>query len=245
MMRIGLIIILLLVGNELMAQSKKGDFQFTTKSDVVVDADLDEWGDLILVNPDSTWLFAVAHDQENIYVAVEVADPILQVEAARNGILININTTGKKKDGMILTFPIPDSESVRAMLNDEDLKPENVRKELIERSRGYQVKDFPMLVDGLLSFDNTYGIKAVANVSEQNRLVYEAVIPIEQLRLKNRNSQIALQVSINNRWVQMQRALRERNNHNNRYYRGMMRTPTPQVKTPFKGKTEVWIVDTL
>lgn len=225
-----------------MAQSRKGDFKFIAKSDITVDAELGEWGDLILVNPDSTWLFAVAKDQQHIYVAVEVIDPILQIETARNGILININTQGKKRDGMMLTFPIPDSESIRAMLNDEDLKPENVRKELIERSRGYQVKGFPMVVDGLLSFDNTYGIKAMAKVTEQNRLVYEAVIPIEQLRVRDRNYTIALQVSINNRWVQMQKALRNRNNSR---YGGMMMGPTPQIRTPFKGKTDIWVVDRL
>lgn len=235
--------ILFLVGNGLMAQSRKGDFQFIAKSDIVVDGELDEWGDLTLVNPDSTWLFAVAKDSRYIYIAVEVVDPILQVEVARNGILININTDGKKRDGIMLTFPIPDSESIRAMLNDEDLKPENVRKELIERSRGYQVQGFPMVVDGLLSFDNTYGIKAAAQVTEQNSLVYEAVIPIEQLRIKNLNKDIALQVSLNNRWVQMQRAMRNRNNNN--HYRGVMMGSTPQIKTPFKGKTEVWIVDKL
>lgn len=233
-------------GAVLHAQSKKATLGFQSLSAISIDGDLSDWPTLHEVSEDTTWSFAVGKDEKYLYIAAVVANPVLQVEVARDGILININTDGKKKDGARLVFPVPDAETIRAMRNDENLRADQVRNELISRSRGYQVEGFPTIVDGLLSFENTYDVHAVAKVTEDDLLVYEAAIPIAQLRLKDKRKPIAVQVQLNHRWRTMQAmANRAASNQQYRGYGYGIPTSRPTVKTPFKGKTDVWIIDSI
>lgn len=230
-----------------LAQKRQDKPRFLHLPAVEVDGKHDEWPQLKEVTADTIWAYAVAYDDAHLYVAVRVVHPMLQVEAARNGILVNVNTEGKKREGVQLLFPIPDRETLRAMRNDPSLQPEKIREELIARSRGYQVKGFPIIVDGLLSFENLYGVHAKARISEDDHLLYEAVIPFEQLRFEpGRATPIAVQVLINNRWREMQRAIDAQISQQRRGMYGYgMPTYRPSVRTPFKGTTEVWIVDRL
>lgn len=244
---ISLALLILLGCCTVVAQPKKENLKFLSLSPIQVDGNLEDWPLLHEITADSLWAVAVGHHGENLYVAVRVINPMLQVEAARNGIQVNINTDGKKRDGAQLVFPVPDAETIRAMLSDSELRHDQIRNELISRSRGYRVKGFPMIVDGLLSFENTYGIQAKAKVSEDDQLLYEAVIPLEQLRRRSaENKPIAVQILINNRWREMQQAMDARASQQQRGMYGYgMPTYRPAVKTPFKGRTEVWIVDKL
>lgn len=224
-------------------QKQKKDFSFSdVAASVSIDGVLDEWNALNPIGEDSIWMFSASRDDENMYFAVVVRNELLRMEAARNGILIDINTQGKKKEGMSLTFPIPDSETIRAMRSEENLTTSALPSELIKRSRGYLVKGFPTIVDGLLSFKNTYGIAATAKIADDQTLVYEAVIPLALLDLRGKSSKVAIKVAINNRYSQMQK-MYARANQNSPYR--MMGAPRASVKMPFKGSVEAWVIEEL
>lgn len=236
------IAVLILASLDLLAQRRKQKIELLPTFPVAVDADLREWGDqLVPIDQDSSWSFAISNDARFIYAAVQIKEVALQQEAARNGIIININTEGKKKDGAQLIFPTPDSESIRAMVNDENLPNMNVREELIKRSRGYGVQGFARIVDGQLSFDNTYGVQAAARLTDDNRLVYESKIPIEALGLRDRQSKIAIQCVINNRFSILKKVQKSRSNPRG----GIYGRRQPSVKNPYRMKTDVWIVSVL
>lgn len=229
----------------LLAQKKKEQYQLLPTFPIAIDGSLQEWEDnLTLVDPDSSWSFGISNDAEFIYVAVRVKDPILQQDATRHGILININNEAKKKDAAQLLFPVPDAETLRAMANDDNLPNLNVREELIKRSRGYQVRGFDHIVDGLLSFENTYEVHAVAKLLEGDLLVYEAKIPISGIAIKNRNKNVAIQVMINNRFAQLQKLMKNRPTQRQSVYGGIYNT-SPTLKNPYKVKTDVWWVGKL
>jgi len=237
-----IIAILIFASSSLLAQKKKEPYAILPSFQVTLDGDLNEWDDqLTLVDKDSSWSFAVTKDGEFLYAAVKIKDLALQQEAARNGIIINVNADGKKKDGATLIFPIPDSESVRAMRNDENLPNMNVREELIKRSRGYGVKGFARIVDGLLSYDNTYGVQAVAKLLDNDVLAYESKIPIQAIGIKDLNKPVAIQIMINNRFSILQKTIKSRPDPRGSYYGRY----TPTVKSPYKMKTDVWIFGTL
>ncbi|MCL7988361.1 hypothetical protein M8998_10465 [Sphingobacterium sp. lm-10] len=218
------------------------EIKFTSGIVVNVDGHLEEWN--IHLNPvgdvEPLWSYAIAYDKENLFVAVKVMDPALQLEAAAHGISVMINPYGKKKEGMQLLFPIPDAETIRSMLETGDFSSAHVRPSLIARSRGYKVKGFPRIVDGLLSLNNAYGLQAIAKIDSADHLVYESVIPIAQLGLREVNKPIAVQVAIQNRWEQTPKlAMR-----NQQSISARQNAPI-RVKSPYKGKTEVWVVDQL
>ncbi|WP_293935357.1 hypothetical protein [Sphingobacterium sp. UBA6645] len=224
-------------------KQKKDEYGLVPTFPVTIDADLAEWRDkLTPMDQDSSWSFAISNDADFIYAAIKVKNEMLQYEAVRNGFIININKDGKKKDGAALIFPIPDSESRRAMRQDDNFGNMNVREELIKRSRGYGVKGFQRIVDGLLSFQNTYGVQAIAKLTAENELIYEAKIPIDAIGLKDPKQTVAIQVQLNNQYAILQKALRNRPQQN----RGIYGAPSaPTVRIPYSVKTEVWIVGPL
>jgi len=233
-----IIAILIFASSNLLAQKKKEPYAILPNFQVEVNGNLDEWeNQLNVIGQDSSWNFAVTKDANFLYVAVKIKDLALQQEAARNGIIVNINAEGKKKDGAQLIFPIPDSESVRAMRNDDNLPNMNVREELIKRSRGYGVRGFARIVDGLLSFDNTYGVQAIAKLLDNDVLVYESKIPIQAIGIKNLSQPVAIQIMINNRFSILKKTIKDRTNSRASVYGRY----TPTEKSPYKIKTDVWI----
>lgn len=236
------IAVLVLSSLDLLAQRKKEKLELLPSFPVEINADLSEWKDQLMpIDQDSSWSVAISNDSEFIYAAVRIKDVALQQEAARSGVIININTDGKKRDGAQLVFPIPDSESIRAMVNDENLPNMNVREELIKRSRGYGVTGFTHIIDGRLSFENTYGVQAAAQLTEDDLLVYESQIPIAALGLTDRQAEIAIQCVINNRYTILQQAIKNRPRSRTGVYRGRQ----PTVKNPYRMKTDVWVVSVL
>ena len=236
------IIVLICMGLSLSAQRRKEKLTLLPSFEVKVDGDLTEWADRLMpVDQDSSWSVAVSNDATFIYAAVRIKDIALQQEAARNGVIININTDGKKRDGAQLIFTIPDSESIRAMINDENLPEMNVREELIRRSRGYGVHGFARIVDGRLSFDNRYGVRAAARLDDQDVLVYESQIPIQALGLSDAQQKVAIQCLLNNRFTMLKQALKDRPSTR----AGVYGNRRPTVKSPYRMPTEMWVVTTL
>ncbi|GEM66423.1 hypothetical protein SMI01S_00290 [Sphingobacterium mizutaii NBRC 14946 = DSM 11724] len=237
-----IIAILIFASSTLLAQKKKDRYAILPTFQVQVDGDLKEWeNQLSVIGQDSSWSFAVTNDANYLYTAVQIKNLALQQEAARNGIIVNINPEGKKKDGAILVFPIPDSESVRAMVNDENLPNMNVREELIKRSRGYGVKGFARIVDGRLSFDNTYGVLALAKLMDNDVLVYESKIPIQAIGIKDLKGPIAIQIMINNRFTILQKTIKSRPDPRGSMYGRY----SPTVKSPYKTKIDAWVLGRL
>lgn len=210
-----------------------------------IDGVLDEWeGKLISIDADSSWSYAVSYDGTHLYVGIAVKDITLQQEAVRNGFLFNINTEGKTKEGAHLYFPIPDRESVREMLKDSRGEEQDMRLALLDKVRGYYVKGFDGVLDGLLSLNNSYGVQAIAEIDEGNILNYEAKIPMSILSIKTHPYKIAVQVGVNTRWhqyQQYQKANRRAAQSNNVWGRAMAGSTGRGLKNPYSYNTEVWL----
>lgn len=203
---------------------------------VNVDAELDEWTELLTPvgnEEDTAWFYAVAFDTENLYIAMQIKDKILQQEAVRGGFLVNINTKNKKQDGSLLLFPVPDRELVKEFTNENKNQNKDARAALIDFARGYQIKGFDRLLDGLLSLENTYGLKAKVKIGDDDELNYEAKIPLSTLALSNSNQAIAIRVGVNTRWMQIQRI----RNNSRRGQGGSIQN----VKNPYDFDIDVWL----
>ena len=225
------------------AQTKRAEIKFIAGITVQVDGQVEEWDEHLnsVGDVESLWSYAIGYDDQNLFVAVKVIDAALQLEDAAHGISVMINPEGKKREGMQLLFPAPDAETIRSMLEKGDFSSAHVRSELIARTRGYKVKDFPKIVDGLLSLNNTYGLQAVTKIDTADHLVYESVIPLAQLGLAEPTKPIAVQVAIQNRWIQTPKLTMR----SQQAAASTQKGASVRGKTPYKGKTEVWVVDQL
>ncbi len=155
---------------------KKQKIVIHSLSDVTVNADLAEWDTLNNVAEEGSWFYQLAQDASNLYVAIRVENPMIQHLAARNGILLTVQSNKKNKDDIQFLFPFPDSEVKRAMISEDHDSDGAYKAELINRSRGYFVYGFPTVPNGLLSLKNGYGLDAKARMDD-GKLYYEAVVP--------------------------------------------------------------------
>lgn len=222
-------------------KNKKVEFKFKKLPQITVDGNLPEWGALDTLEG-SLWSFGISVIDGKLYAAAQVKDELLQKEALQDGIFLNISYNDKKKDGAMLIFPAIDRERLRALRQDEERDMENFKQDFLSSVRGYYVMGFSRLVDGLLAFDNDYGIEAKAKINEEGEFLYEAVIPLELIDLKR--NEIAVQIGIRTRHYQLQKVATNRPNTMNSnmrtYGRPMMQ---PTVKSPYEQRTDIWIVD--
>lgn len=206
---------------------------FYTDLIVEVDGKIDEWKDkMIAIGSDSAWMYAVSVDQHNLYVAMLVRNRALQNEAVQNGFALNINTEGRQRDGEQLFYPIPDRESVREHLSERNSEDQDVRLVFLDKVRGYYVRGFDNILDGLLSFENNYGVRAISKIDSEDNLVYESKIPLKSLLWKDSERKIAVQIGVNTLWSQIQRANRRNRNSSIR---------SPSGKNPYDFKTDIWL----
>ncbi|MBE8722925.1 hypothetical protein [Sphingobacterium pedocola] len=221
------------------SQKKKSEvYTFQSIPNITVDGALDEWKDQLVPVEGDAWSFGVVKEENKLLVAVHVQDPMLRQEAIRNGIIVNISYTGKKKDGAQLIYPFPDRERLRALAQIEDLNVSAFRQELLTSSRGYYVTGFSKVVDGLLSFENSYGVKSVVKLDSNENLVYESVIPLDLIQFKE--DEIAIQLVVNNSFARLQKMAKNRSINTSYPMYGRVQ-PTTSVRNPYKFKTDVWI----
>ncbi|MDQ0965596.1 putative membrane protein YgcG [Flavobacterium sp. W4I14] len=149
-----------------------------------------EWNEPLNEYNDATKLaFALANDDKNLYIIIESLDPQTTFSVLRGGITLNINTAGKKKDGIKLTFPLierppmpkeGDGQREHALLSpgkDNDLHDPAVMNKSI------RVSGFKNIADGELPAMNRDGIETGMSIHPNRDLIYELSIPLMQLQV--------------------------------------------------------------
>ena len=223
-------------------KKKPTDYTFLSLPQVVVDGDVSEWEGHFYLAENELWHCALSRDADHLYAAVVIKDQSLQNEAILRGIIWNISYNHKKREGAQLIFPLADRESLRALRQDEDYDRENIRQDMLHTTRGYFVKGFTRVRDGLLSLQNDYGIQAVAKIDSNQYLCYEAVVPLDLIKFKS--DEIAVQLLINTQYHQLHQATKERTPNYSGMY-GIYRPVGSTLRNPHREETEIWVVDTL
>lgn len=235
-----LFFVLLVIPFFLFAQKKKKD-QYVVHdiSGIIIDAGFDDWKSNLNSIKSDLWSFGVSHDKTKIYAAVIIKDKLLIAEAIRNGILFNISYSDKKTDGARIIYPKVNLEKLENILGVEGHEREGIiHDEWIQSAKGYYVAGFDKVRDGLLAFNNQYGIKAACKIDESGYLVYESEIPLQLIKFKT--STIAVQLAVNTEFTNRQKILNSKAiSHDSRGYYGG-KNHTPSLKNPYAESTDVW-----
>lgn len=147
-----------------------------------------EWNEPLNQYNDATKLaFALANDDKNLYIIIESLDPQTTFSVLRGGITLNINTEGKKKDGMKLTFPLMDKPP---MSNEGEehhdhvpLSPDGAIHDPIAMNKSIRVSGFKNIPDGELAATTRDGIETGMSIHPNRDLIYELSIPLTQLKV--------------------------------------------------------------
>jgi len=159
-------------------------------SNITIDGYLNEWGDsLRYYNQDKQLNYALANDQDNLYMAIRINDRSEQIRVLRAGLTLGIDTRGKKKETFTMTFPVGDqspqgmAETAQDLQSgNSDIKQED-HEELMEakltKLREIEVTGFKDIESETMTTSNTYGFKVAIDYDKDGNLVYEAAIPLK------------------------------------------------------------------
>lgn len=181
------------------------DINIWMQHPVVVDGNSSEWHEpLNNYNTPTQLAFALANDQQNLYLIIESLDAATTGKLLRGGLTLNINTAGKKKDGIKLNFlgmqqPPPLHADQQDSLRRPE--PEMMRPADREHAPGVtviQVSGFKKIPDGTLAIPNREGIEVAAAFNQQRDYICELAIPLSLLELKGDEVKaIAYNIKIN------------------------------------------------
>jgi len=181
----------------------KADVINTWAHTVTVDGDLSEWeGSLQHLYARQDMEFELRNDDKYIYLAVRVTNLDRQIQALGSGISFTVNTSGRKREGPRITFPIADRITFRGLMSEsfsEEERPVDTRVAALKSVRGIQVQQFDHLLDGMISMDNQYGIRAAAAIDTTEALCVEIQLPIHLLNIPEdpANREMAYNLRIN------------------------------------------------
>ncbi|MDO3626870.1 hypothetical protein [Mucilaginibacter sp. BT774] len=162
-------------------------------SNLVIDGDLKDWGDsLRYYNQDKQLNYALANDQDDLYMAIRINDRSEQIRVLRAGLTISIDTRGKKKESFTMTFPVGDQSPEGMMETAQDLQNgnndikqednEELMKARLTKLREIKVTGFKDIESETMTTSNTYGFKVAIDYDKDGNLIYEAAIPLKFFR---------------------------------------------------------------
>ncbi len=173
---------------------------------ITVDGQAKEWDDAeLLYEPKGIYNINLAYSTSSqgpiLTVYFKSSDPATQMRIMRNGLLLQIDTTGKRKRTVSLQFPLAATEEDMPMRrqapasegSDEDARTggmpggpipgggdmRSMRLRMAVGWKDMQVAGFYPPVTGKLPLQNTYGIAARIAWDANDALVYEAAIPLK------------------------------------------------------------------
>ncbi|GAA4203351.1 hypothetical protein GCM10022289_19450 [Pedobacter jeongneungensis] len=186
--RISLLILLLISGRLLHAQDVEENIRMIKP--FKADGISNEWNEPLNQYNDATKLaFALANDDKNLYIIIESLDPQTTFSVLRGGITLNINTAGKKKEGMKLTFPLMEKPPMPKEGEEHrehaalPAERENEMHDPAAMNKSIRVSGFKNIPDGELPAINQDGIETGMSIHPNRDLIYELSIPLAQLQV--------------------------------------------------------------
>ncbi len=159
-------------------------------ANITIDGDPKEWGDsLPYYNKDKQINYALANDQDNIYMAIRINDRSQQIRVLRAGLTLSIDTKGRKKETFSITFPVGDQSMDAQIQEPTDLQGksndvtqqdrDDLASARLTKLREIRVVGFKDIEGEMITTSNTYGIKTAIDYDKDGNLVYEAAIPLK------------------------------------------------------------------
>jgi hypothetical protein len=162
---------------------------------VIVDGNSAEWNEpLNNYNTDTKLAFALSNDEKELYIIIESLDEFTTRKVLAGGLTLNINTSGKKKDGIKINF-LGMNQPPNPGMHRDSISHEGQYSTAVNE---VQVSGFKNIPDGVLTLPDNNGIQLAAAFNKQRDYICELAIPLSLLPLKdNEIKPIAYNIKIN------------------------------------------------
>ncbi len=200
---------------------------------IVADGVLDDWQDSLPLYNEATKLnYSLANDDKNIYLALKSNSREDLTKILAGGISFSANVESKRKDPPTVIFPVLDRTPGKPRNIKEQPEKEEMQKQVLSRIKDIKVAGFKEIIDGGISLQNTYGIRAAAGFDKNGSLIQEIIIPLSLLNLSTSTmGEVTYNIKING----MQgpsAAMAQRQNNPRQQMGGMYGGQFPQRNSP-------------
>ena len=182
-------------------------------TNVKIDGKANEWGDFKTYNKNVDVFYALANDNDKLYLAIKATDKNIIYKIINGGISFAVHASGKKDDDgeIVITYPKFDNKNFPSINLDNkpiakkglpvsvtrmDSFSNAMSKNLNDRAKMIQVstqKDST----SMLSIYNEFGINASQLIDNQLSYIYELAVPLKYLHISNSASTIAYNIKLN------------------------------------------------
>jgi hypothetical protein len=164
---------------------------------IVVDGSADEWEQpLRYMNSDTKLNYSVSNDGQKLYFCFISADRRSQIKTIMGGLQIRVEGSDKGKTTTTLLYPIPGRIKFPARPKDGDNSAQQFdRQQLMMEANSMQVSGFSFAKETTeLPLINKYGVNVAATFTTDDRLIYEASIPLQDLQLAGKDVDVTITV---------------------------------------------------
>ena len=176
------------------AASLPGTWQATP---IVIDGDTRDWP-APYPNYDAKAMvaYATSNDKRNLYITMETGDEQTQMKILKQGMIVSVDTSGKKEQGLNINYPLPNDNSTLEMTRPDghvkdahsyaNKKWEQNVSRAAKDANQFTLEGFSNCNGGYVVTQTTAcGIKVILKIDEYKELVWEAVIPFKALYNKD------------------------------------------------------------
>ena len=149
----------------------------------------DQWHAPLQYNSKAQMLYGISNDNQNLYVALQITDKTVQRKILLTGLTFWLDTTGKGKEQLGLTFPVQKSSQMNRGKNKGQQKNNQKKsKTEIQKFNEKYLNGMSELI--IVGFDgetesrlggnkNANGINAILRLDSMQVLYYEVQIPLQ------------------------------------------------------------------
>jgi hypothetical protein len=144
-------------------------------------------------DPKSRLQYTVLNDNENLYICVKAMEDQSQLKLMRSGLQLWIDTTGRGKKLINLSYPLPAEDSNggqgREMKDQGNKDKTAMHSHFILSHPDMMLTGFKSPINGLLPLENKFGIAVTIHWDSIGTLVYKARIPFRTFYHESLGSQ--------------------------------------------------------
>ena len=165
---------------------------------IVVDGNADEWQQpLRYANSDTKLNYSISNDDGKLYFCFINSDRREQTKMMMGGIQIRIDAVGKDDTPVTLLYPIPGRITFPDRSKETDSGntngPRFDRQQLMSEANTLQVSGFPFAKESTeLPLINKFGVNVATSFTTDGRFIYEASIPLDDLKLQGKDVDITI-----------------------------------------------------
>ncbi len=185
------------------AQKKKIKIAKWQTEPIKVDGEIEQKIDPFnLYDKETKLAYFIANDASHIYLSFKVIDELTQIKILRAGLTVKIDTLGKKKHSIIISYPLQGNAN-KKNTNPREKKPDFEEVKAIFRAMPQRMKLSGFKSgNGTSNTINANGVAVCIDWDKNKDLIYEISIPINsfwgnEVTANKASKTIALNVIIN------------------------------------------------